>query len=144
MGQIYDVSGYPAMVAQNGPSMSYHLAPRARIFRRDQSKAVDLDSFKAVLRYNDYLNDPLSEGNPMWAICSRGDLTATNPGPFGCYDTKVTSDDLVGDLIAHTINGPTRSHGLPPFKWAAFNNTVHEGEPEVYDFDFVRQAADWN
>ncbi len=47
-----------------------------------------MDTMQYIMRFNDYQNDPYSEGNPMNSICSRGDLK--NP-PFagGCYDTKV-------------------------------------------------------
>ena len=41
---------------------------------------------------SDYENDPYSEGNPMKAICSRGDLQ-TKPSPGGCIDTKVMAMD---------------------------------------------------
>jgi hypothetical protein len=34
--------------------MSHDLAPRAQIFRRDQAKVTDLDSFKEIMRYNNY------------------------------------------------------------------------------------------
>ena len=83
------------------------------IFRRDNGKAVDIESFKErcgrrwrprvcmvltaaclalrcavqrVLRSNDYRTDPYSHDNPFAAICSRGDLAGS---AGGCYDTKV-------------------------------------------------------
>ena len=34
-------------------------------------------------------NDPLSEGSPYKAICSREDLMSDNPRAGGCTDTKV-------------------------------------------------------
>ena len=39
----------------------------------------------------DYKEDPYSEGDSCNAICCRGDLRGKDPGPFGCYDTKVIS-----------------------------------------------------
>ena len=57
---IYNVSAYPAQVKKYGASASYQLAPRATIFRRDQDTVVDLDSFKAILRSNNYKQDPYS------------------------------------------------------------------------------------
>jgi hypothetical protein len=69
--EIYDLAGYPAMVEKYGPSYSYQLCPRANIFRRDQDTVVDLQTFKDILRYNDYLNDPYSGGNPCNTICCR-------------------------------------------------------------------------
>ena len=35
---VFNISGYPGMVEKFGPSMSHDLAPRAKIFRRDQGK----------------------------------------------------------------------------------------------------------
>jgi hypothetical protein len=49
---VYNMSGYPAMVAKYGPDMSYQLAPRAKIFRRDQGKVLDMATMKDLMRYN--------------------------------------------------------------------------------------------
>ena len=77
----------------------------------------------------------------MWAICSRGDLRSDGSSPGGCYDTKVTSFSYgMKSLKAQAINGPSRSKGygdLPPFSWEKFEDVVHDGLPETYDFDFV-------
>jgi hypothetical protein len=121
-------------VEKYGWDTSYQMAPRAKIFRRDQASVVDLDSFKAILRYNgdsinqkaklisfsvvvaiDYLNDPYSEGDPGNAICSRFDLESSDPQPVGCYDTKVTNFALFQQMISHALNGPTQSVQTPLF-----------------------------
>jgi hypothetical protein len=65
------------------------LAPRAKIFRRDAGKISSLNDLQTFLRYNDYKNDPYSDGNPAKSICAREDLTSVNPNPGGCLDTKV-------------------------------------------------------
>jgi len=141
---IYNISGYPEMVAKYGTGASYQLCPRAQIFRRDQGSVVDLDSFKAILRYNNYKNDPYSKGDPGNAICSRFDLEPTQPDAGGCYDTKVTSFELQSSLIGHAISGPTTSHGLPPFQWTpTFDSTEHLGQPNLYNFDFVVMDPEW-
>ena len=41
------------------------------------------------MQYNDYLEDPLSAGNPANAISSRYDLRTNNPAAFGGIDSKV-------------------------------------------------------
>ena len=46
------MSGYPEMVDSFGPLLSYELAPRAKIFRRDQGTVVDMKSVQAIMRYN--------------------------------------------------------------------------------------------
>jgi hypothetical protein len=140
------VSGYPAVVAKfgtDGPiaGLNFQLAPRAKIFRRDQATAVDLPSFAALMRYNDYRNDPYAGGSPWSAICSRGDLAGS---PDGCLDTKYSSATLLRAAKAsHVINGPTTSHDLPPFAWSAFPSTPHEGLPPLYNFSFAQVAPLW-
>lgn len=108
--KVYNLSGYPAMVQKFGPDESYQLAPRAKIFRRDQGDVATMDEFKAIMRYNDYKHDPYSENNPYNAICSRGDLSSSRPSPGGCYDTKVTNYTMALRLQSEIINGPTTSH----------------------------------
>ena len=34
---VYNVSGFPELVKKYGPEYSYQLAPRAKIFRRDEA-----------------------------------------------------------------------------------------------------------
>lgn len=64
---IYNMSGYTQVVAKHGrlgdvAGIDYQMAPRAQIFRRDQGNVVDIDSFKAILRYNEYKTDPIAKG----------------------------------------------------------------------------------
>ena len=91
---IYAASDVPAIVAKHGPSESYDLAPRAKIFRRDQGGVVDFGKFKALMRSNHYKTDPFADGHACNQICCRGDLEITADGkdtaeqPMGCYDAK--------------------------------------------------------
>ncbi|XP_030834697.1 phospholipase B-like 1 [Strongylocentrotus purpuratus] len=139
--EIYNISGYLEYAYKGGADISYQLAPRAKIFRRDQGKVVDMESFKKIMRFNDYKNDPYSEGDPSKSICMRGDLM-TSPMPNGCYDTKVTNLAMAAKQTSFVINGPTRGDGsLPPFKWVApFTGWSHVGLPTVYDFNFVEMC----
>lgn len=50
--KIYNMSGYPDFVKKHGTDFSYQLAPRAKIFRRDEGKVVDMPSMKKIMRYN--------------------------------------------------------------------------------------------
>ena len=50
----------PEMVQRFGVDYSYDLCPRANIFRRDQGSVVDMESFMAIMRYNNYKADPYS------------------------------------------------------------------------------------
>ncbi|KAK3089734.1 hypothetical protein FSP39_006039 [Pinctada imbricata] len=134
---IYNKSGYPDFVAQHGTDYTYQLAPRAKIFRRDEGNVVDMKTMKKIMRYNDYKNDPYSEGDSCNAICCRGDLKHPKAGPFGCYDTKVSNYSMALSFQADIINGPTLGSGLPPFVWTGSYKQSHVGLPEKYAFDFL-------
>jgi len=49
---IYKESGYPGMVNIFGSFLSYELATRAKIFRRDQGTVIDMKSMQELMRYN--------------------------------------------------------------------------------------------
>nr|XP_042130131.1 phospholipase B-like 1 isoform X2 [Peromyscus maniculatus bairdii] len=89
-----------------------------------------------VLR-KDYKEDPYSKGDPCNTICCREDLNEASPSPGGCYDTKVADIFLAFQYTAYAISGPTVQDGLPAFDWKRFNKTLHEGMPDVFNFDFV-------
>jgi len=138
---IFNLSGYPDVVKQRGPDSSYQLAPRAKIFRRDQNTVTDLQGLKHIMRDNKYQTDPFSKGNPGNAICSRGDLRAT-PGLSGCYDSKVTSYSLSKTLSAEAINGPTYQD-QPVFSWKPEFTNAHHGQPTTYNFPWIPMTPHW-
>ena len=121
--EIYFKSGYPKLdkIAKNPLGSEYKMAPRAQIFRRDESNVLSLEGIEYILRYNDYVNDPLAEGNPMNAICSRGDLKKENPSAGGCYDTKVSSYQL---LYPNSPTSSTSSSSSPS------SSSKQEGEDQ--------------
>ncbi|GFR89701.1 phospholipase B-like [Elysia marginata] len=135
---IFNISGYPAIVEKVGYKASYELAPRAKIFRRDQSGIKTLQDMKDLLQYNDYKHDPYSENDPTFTVCARGDLKAKDPAPVGCYDTKVTTVAMARQNMADIIGGPTLGSGLPPFSWTGqFAKYSHQGLPQTYNFSFI-------
>ena len=102
---IYNVSGWPAMVAEKKKSsygqayadlFTYNLNPRFRIASRDHSKIKTVEEMKKFIRYNDYKHDPLSQGpgtppsSPWNAISARADLVDDN----GDYPDELQSDCL--------------------------------------------------
>ncbi|XP_072810877.1 phospholipase B-like 1 isoform X2 [Vicugna pacos] len=135
--KIYNWSGYPLLAKKLGLEYSYDLSSRAKIFRRDQGEVTDMASMKYIMRYNNYMKEPYSRGDPCNTICCRQDLSSRNPSPGGCYDTKVADIYLASQSTAHAISGPTAEDGLPVFHWNRFNKTLHRGMPEVYNFDFI-------
>lgn len=134
---IYNLSGYAEYVEKYGLDFSYELAPRAKIFRRDQGKVTDLETMKYIMRYNNYLKDPYARHNPCNTICCREDLNPSLPMPAGCYDSKVADFHMASVFAAWAVSGPTVEDGLPVFSWKQFNGTRHQGLPEVYNFDFI-------
>uniref|UniRef100_U3FA79 Phospholipase B-like n=1 Tax=Micrurus fulvius TaxID=8637 RepID=U3FA79_MICFL len=130
---IYNMSGYKKF----GLDFSYEMAPRAKIFRRDQGKVTDMKSMKYIMRYNNYKKDPYTKHNPCNTICCRQDLNYKAPVPDGCYDSKVSDINMAAKFTAYAINGPPVEKGLPIFSWIHFNKTTHQGLPESYNFDFV-------
>lgn len=140
--ELFVLSGYAEAVQTQGPEMNdYQTCVRAEIFRRDQGKVKDLEGFQHIMRYNDFENDPISAGNPLYAIASRVDLDPEEPECFGALDAKVSSYKLWKEgQVVITQSGPTQQQ--PIFE---FNNTLapncgkHNGIPEVFRFGWQRQ-----
>ncbi|XP_022373191.1 putative phospholipase B-like 2 isoform X2 [Enhydra lutris kenyoni] len=148
---VFNASGMQALVAQYGDWFSYDGSPRARIFRRNQSLVHDLDSMLRLMRYNDFLHDPLSlckacnpQANAENAISARSDLNPANGSyPFqalhqrshGGIDVKMTSMALARAFHIVAVSGPTWDQ-LPPFQWSSspFSGLLHMGQPDLWKF----------
>ncbi|XP_014714108.3 putative phospholipase B-like 2 isoform X1 [Equus asinus] len=148
---VFNTSGLQALVAQYGDWFSYDGSPRAQIFRRNQSLVHDLDSMIQLMRYNDFLHDPLSlckecspQPNGENAISARSDLNPANGSyPFpalrqrshGGIDVKVTSMALAKAFRFLAASGPTWDQ-VPPFQWSAspFSGLLHMGQPDLWKF----------
>jgi len=134
---IYVMSGYGDVDAKAGHTLytEYQQAPRAKIFRRDQGNVKDMATMQYMMRYNQYQTDIYAEGDPWGAIAARGDLSA-RPYCGGGYDTKITTMTMLKETQISVVNGPT-SQDQAPFQWSKTNFTdVHEGQPDVFDFQF--------
>eukprot|EP00756_Hemistasia_phaeocysticola_P054117 Hpha_TRINITY_DN30061_c0_g1::TRINITY_DN30061_c0_g1_i1::g.21511::m.21511 len=110
--QVYDAMGYP--LCDDQEKCSYHNCSRARIFDRDAPRSAGLAGVQSMLRYNKFQTDPISDGNPMKAIASRGDLS--RPAKcFGAIDAKVSSarDLASGKLLVYAQSGPTHDDQIP-------------------------------
>lgn len=144
--EIYEASGYPDFsdpaIKEDSEYydtlvwLSYTSAPRANIFRRDHAAVDSVEGMQALMRRNNFKNDPLTKGNPVMAVCGRGDLSLEAPETRGCYDTKVTSSKMAAEFAAYAVNGPTTDGGLPPFSWSPDDPQLHQGHPEIFDFSF--------
>ncbi|PNW85360.1 hypothetical protein CHLRE_03g182750v5 [Chlamydomonas reinhardtii] len=151
--EVYEAAGYPDMIARleaKGAKkyafpirlLKYQIAPRASIFRRDQGAVANMDSLKRMMRYNDFQKDPIADGNPVGAVCARGDLATGKDGiAKGCYDSKVTTASMALRMESEVIGGPT-AQGQPPFSWSdpRWVNLPHRGMPDTFDFAFERMS----
>ncbi|KAF6266793.1 phospholipase B-like protein [Scenedesmus sp. NREL 46B-D3] len=151
--EVYNKSGYPGLAhrlqakdesAYNAvvSGLSYQLAPRAKISRRDQGDVLSLHQLKAYMRSNSWASEPYSGNSPFGAICSRGDLDPAHPKASGCNDAKVTSYRLAMANAAEAVAGPTAGDGgdLGVFKWGGkWQGVAHRGQPEVFDFAYELQ-----
>ncbi|XP_045390713.1 putative phospholipase B-like 2 [Lemur catta] len=152
---VFNASGLQDLVAKYGDWFSYDGSPRAQIFRRNQSLVQDIDSMVRLMRYNDFLHDPLSlckacdpQPNGENAISARSDLNLANGSyPFsalrqrshGGIDVKVTSMSLAKALSLLAASGPTWDQ-VPPFQWSTspFSGLLHMGQPDLWKFSPVQ------
>eukprot|EP01028_Stygiella_incarcerata_P004746 TRINITY_DN2062_c0_g1_i1.p1 TRINITY_DN2062_c0_g1~~TRINITY_DN2062_c0_g1_i1.p1 ORF type:complete len:552 (+),score=127.28 TRINITY_DN2062_c0_g1_i1:94-1749(+) len=140
---VYNQSGYPAQKEKYGDNYSYERCPRALIFKRDASSVKNMDDAKLIMRYNDYLHDPISKGNPIAAIAARADLPCSDPKytehAFGAVDAKLTSYSLMTSTGRKNLAvcGPTTDQ-QPAFQWSgtSFDSISHIGLPDRFDFDW--------
>jgi hypothetical protein len=112
-------SWFPGMTASAGGNaalsialagLSYQLAPRAKISRRDQGGVLGLSQLKVYMRSNSWASEPFSGNSPFGAICSRGDLDPAHPKASGCNDAKVSGAG--GQLSATHIRSSYNACGI--------------------------------
>jgi len=150
--QIERLSAFDAEAKRIGNWVKFGASPRAKMFKRDHHKVIDMDSLTKLMRYNDYQHDPLSRCNctPPYtaeaAISARGDLNPVNgtyeiPGMghrnHGGLDMKGTNYDMMKQLRFRAWGGPTYDP-LPPFNWKTTDFvTPHFGMPDEWKFQAV-------
>jgi hypothetical protein len=119
----------------------YNSCSRAKIMRRDQNNIHDIESMKYFMHYNDYKNDPFSEGEPGESIAARYDLREKNARCYGAYDTKLSSVQEIKKSDKKPIYlycGATRK--VEPFfnfNCDACKNVKHEGIPDEPNFNWT-------
>ncbi|CAI5508225.1 unnamed protein product [Closterium sp. Naga37s-1] len=151
---IFNLSGFADLERRHGSWFSHSQCPRAKLFRRDHCKVVDVASLQRLMRYNDFRRDPLSACNctPPYsaeiAIAARGDLNEAGGKyelPFlGLRDHAETDSKITGyhmlqhSLAALAISGPTYDQ-QPPFQWSKspFANVSHLGHPDLFLFPWL-------
>jgi len=151
---IYHESGNEAACkagTKNGETdFCYDTCSRAQIFAMRQDTVVDMASMQAMISYNDYLNDPISNGDPCAAIACRRDLSEGKSSyPAGAMDGKASSATTVQASVAlaragksaspimHARMGPTHDE-VKPFCWSdQAEEYVHEGQPDCFAFEWL-------
>jgi hypothetical protein len=144
--KIRELSGYEQHMKEKPESrdhLDYSTCVRAEIFRRDQHTVTDLESFKKIMRYNDFKTDTLSKGDPSLALACRGDL-AVEPECRGAIDAKVASIRDLKSLATKKISiisGPTNdkqeAFDSSSAKCAAKPKYIFQGLPKKFSFGWV-------
>ncbi|XP_063715268.1 putative phospholipase B-like 2 [Symsagittifera roscoffensis] len=148
------INNYSAYINEYGLFYSHDQCPRANIFRRDLHKSQDLNSTIALMRYNDFQNDPYakcnctplgySSENGISARCELNPLNGTyniaseSARCHGATDFKITNAEMINSLQMVAISGPTHSQ-QPVFDWTLQENTAckgisPEGHPKRFKF----------
>jgi hypothetical protein len=159
---LFELTNQTALVREFGDHFSYDGYSRAEIMRARQANVTDMDSFRALMRYNDFENDatggqgctaPARSGSN--AISERGDLSPVNGCPCPGVaqldetgiDAKATNLYLMtsGPPISLVQNGPTTYNSQPPFVWSTspFAHVPHEGQPDTWDFMWAYVSPDY-
>ena len=153
--ETFSLGGFDALVKQYGDFFTYAGNPRAKIFARDQHKAVDLDSVLDLMRYNDFKHDEYGRCNctPPYSgengIAARSDLNPSDGKyelPFfghrihGATDCKITNSKMMKELEAYIVSGPTTEQ-QPVFKWSTSGVDRPMGHPDAWQFEPIK--ASW-
>jgi len=130
--------GYEDAERRDRPEFSFERCVRARLFRELLPAARSLEDMQWVMRWNDFREEPISNGDPLRAIAARGDLSKPPPNgrrrAFGAIDSKVSSWRSVelGHIAAVAVAGPTREQ-QPPFCWTDDFMESHQGHPRCFN-----------
>jgi hypothetical protein len=149
----YNVAFYDDIRERLGETSSYDSCPRANLFREMQGNVTDLASMEWIISWNDYLNDPLSEGNPGNAIMARDDLKGFAGGGIDAKCSSILTvrgpPPSASSAVAGSGSAPLKSmaragptHGpLPAFCWKdvplASATTPHAGHPACFDYEWA-------
>lgn len=134
----FNVAYYSQTRELAGEIDSFTEHPRAQLFREMQGNVTDDASMKWVMGWNDYKRDPISRGDPSYAIAARSDLKR-EPYAEGGYDSKMSSwRHIMEKRTSFGRAGPTHDE-LPPFCWLEgekFAQMTHEGHPHCFKYSW--------
>lgn len=161
---VFNMSGGQERIRKYGDWFAYDTHPRAKILKLKQSDIYNLDDMFHVMRYNDYLHDPLSrceECTPPYSACNavaaRNDLNPANGTyPFsalghrshGSIDAKITTYNMHKIYEFLSVSSPAYnvSRGISPFRWCEFDlgaSVPHIGHPDEWAFAPLIHHWEW-
>lgn len=147
--ELYNLAGYPELVksmGKYGAYRSYKEGPRYLIMKREAPRIKTFEQFKQFMRYNNYLRDNYSQGDPAQQIASRYDLRPpTTPygvkNHFGDLDSKcLRLTEAVTKMRIHALASPPNNefNHIPVWsfsKWNEENQPInYDGLPDVWNF----------
>jgi len=98
--------------------------------------------------YNDFKNDPLSNGRAELTIASREDLNLANSACSGSIDSKVSSVKTIKgkkEKVIHLFSGPSHDNQIPfeisSSKCNSKGKSLFNGMPNKFDFDWVEYTS---
>lgn len=144
--EIYDLMDY-ASHQDNALFIEFTKNPRYLIAERELPKVQNFDQFKALGRFNQYLHDEYSHGDPLASLAARNDLnTSINNSDFllGSLDNKaVRASEVFTRLHMHAVNSPTNTGDCPNFTWNfdRLKDVAHDGLPEVMAFEYIERSG---
>jgi hypothetical protein len=140
-GKVTDMDGFLQIMRSNAYKTDPYAGTRAPLHILP---LAPLKHQTLTPKPNSTLGTKHTAGSPWNAICSRGDLAGS---PDGCLDGKASMASLWASKTAFAVNGPTTGAlydgPLPPFTWAQFPSTPHDGLFETYNFDFEEMKPTW-
>eukprot|EP01012_Entosiphon_sulcatum_P022086 TRINITY_DN27001_c0_g1_i1.p1 TRINITY_DN27001_c0_g1~~TRINITY_DN27001_c0_g1_i1.p1 ORF type:complete len:375 (-),score=39.18 TRINITY_DN27001_c0_g1_i1:38-1162(-) len=150
---IYNLSGQLPLYHKYGDHFSWSRTARAQIFAAGQASVTSEETFRKLMRHNDFMHDAISNQgctrspSASNAISERGDLTARDSGCLdplvrqdeAGIDCKYTSSSMMPRLSAWAQSGPTFDN-VPPFVWSTspFAHVPHLGIPDHWEFPWVQ------
>ena len=153
--EIYDASGVPEKVAETKSDYwTYYNCSRYLIMQRDvPTKVRSYDQFKSFMRYNDWQNDPLSNGDAGEQIISRYDLRPEEcvslgtmkmcPSAFGGVDAKTVRYESAIKMEFDAISSPQyETQPAWVFGEGKYKDLMWEGMPKVWKFPWTYFGPD--
>lgn len=148
--EVYEASGVPEKTKEvQCDYWTYENCARHKIMKRDVSaKVKTYADFKKFLRYNDWRNDSLSNGDAGQSILSRYDLRPDEcvtmgtmklcPSAFGGLDAKTVTKDLAKKMAFDCISSPQYETQTPwVFGEGKFAGIIWDGLPKTWRFGWT-------